>query len=101
MTGRYFPLTDGGTDLSAFHAMQFDCGNASEGAAVIYKREKAEAGEYRLVLNGLDPEALYSVYSVDFPDNVTEIKGSRLMQNGITIPADKTPGAYIFFYAVK
>ena len=101
MTGRYFPLTDGGTDLSAFHAMQFDCGNASEGAAVIYKREKAEAGEYRLVLNGLDPEALYSVYSVDFPDNVTEIKGSRLMQNGITIPADKTPGAYIVFYAVK
>ena len=101
MTGRYFPLTDGGTDLSAFHAMQFDCGNASEGAAVIYKREKAEVGEYRLVLNGLDPEALYSVYSVDFPDNVTEIKGSRLMQNGITIPADKTPGAYIFFYAVK
>ena len=101
MTGRYFPLTDGGTDLSAFHAMQFDCGNASEGAAVIYKREKAEAGEYRLVLNGLDPEALYSVYSVDFPDNVTEIKGSRLMQNGITIPTDKTPGAYIVFYAVK
>ncbi len=101
MTGRYFPLTDGGTDLSAFHAMQFDCGNASEGAAVIYKREKAEAGEYRLVLNGLDPEALYSVYSVDFPDNVTEIKGSRLMQNGITIPAGKTPGAYIVFYAVK
>ena len=101
MSGRYFPLTDGRTDLSQFLAMQFDTGNGSEGAAVIYKRENVRADEYRLVLNGLNPEKQYSVYSIDSPDDVITLRGSEIMNAGIDIKAEKTPAAFIIFYIAQ
>ena len=101
MSGRYFPLTDGKTDLSKFLAMQFDCGDGSEGAAVIYKRENVRDDEYRLFLNGLDSLKQYSVYSIDSPDDVITLKGDEIMSEGININAEKTPGAYVIFYIAR
>ena len=91
-------LTDGKTELDRFLAMQFDCGDGSEGAAVVYKRENVAANEYRLILNGLNPGDSYSVYSIDSPDDVITLTGDEIMSAGIDIKTEKTPGAYIIFY---
>ena len=101
MQGRYFPLKDGKTDLSEFLAMQFDIGDGSEGAAVVYKRENVKQNEYNLVLNGLDPDAQYTVYSIDSPDETASLDGRTLMKGGIKISAENTPGAYIIFYKMQ
>ena len=101
MQGRYYPLTDGKTDLDRFLAMQFDLGDGSEGAAVIYKRENVKAGEYRLVLNGFDPDKNYSIYSIDSPGEIITLRGNEIMSAGVDIKVSETPGAYIIFYTAQ
>ena len=99
MTGNYYPLRYGGTDLWKILAMQF--GDESEGAAVIYKRENVKEDEFRLILNGLDPDAEYEIYDYDSPGKVTSVKGSELMTKGIGIKIPESPKAVIVNYRVK
>ena len=99
MTENYYPLKYGGTDLKKTLAMQF--GSESEGAAIIYKREKVSDDEFRLVLSGLIPDAEYSYYDIDNPAAGGTAKGSALMSDGVTIKISDTPKAAIVNYALK
>ncbi len=99
MTENYYPLKYGGTDLKKTLAMQF--GSESEGAAIIYKREKVSDDEFRLVLSGLIPDAEYSYYDIDNPAAGGTAKGSALMSDGVTIRISDTPKAAIVNYTLK
>ncbi len=97
MVGNYYPLTYGGVDTSRYLAMQFDT-DASAGMALIYKRENVTENTYRLVLNGLESDAVYKVYNYDTPEAVITKKGSELMTDGITITINAAPKAEIIMY---
>ena len=98
MEKQYYPLLNGGRDLTRFHAMQF--GDAEAGAALVYRREKA--GETcNIVLNGLRPDAVYEIADYDAPENVTEKTGAALMAEGLTLTVPEAPKAVILTYHVK
>ncbi len=92
----YFPLTNGGLDRSSFHAMQF--GDESEGAAVIYRREEVAENEYKLVLNGLNPESSYEISDYDSAFQPITLSGKELAENGITVSFAEAPKAAIILY---
>lgn len=99
MTLNYYPIVYGGTDMTKYLAMQF--GSGEEGAAVIYKREQVEDSTFVLSLNGLHPDVLYTVYNFDNPDEKYTLRGSELMEKGITLTINETPKAAIYFYSVE
>ena len=99
MTGNYYPLQYGGTDTSKLLAMQF--GNRSEGAAIIYRREKVKKDEFNLILSCLDADKEYEVYDIDLPDDVITITGKELMTDGIILNISETPKAVIIRYKSK
>ena len=100
MLGNYYPLTYGGTDTTKFLAMQFDT-EATEGMALIYKRENVAENKYLLKLSGLVPEKTYVVYDYDNPEITVEMTGEKLMSDGMEITIDETPKAVIMLYKVK
>ena len=101
MVGNYYPLTYGGTDTSKYHAMQFDT-DASEGMALIYKRENVRNNTYTLKLNDLDSDTVYTLYDYDKPETVYEMTGEKLMSEGLELTINDTPKAVIVLYlAVK
>ena len=97
MTENYFPLTYGGTGSANILAMQF--GSESEGAALIYKREKVSQNSYQLVLNGLRPDKIYSLTDIDNPDFTCEKSGEELMTRGIELTISDTPKAAVIRYS--
>lgn len=100
MVGNYYPLDNGGLDTSRYLAMQFDT-DASEGVALIYKRENVTDSNYTLVLSGLKADATYVLYDYDNPDTKYELKGSELMSSGFELEINETPKAVIICYSVK
>lgn len=100
MAGNYYPLTYGGLDTTKYLAMQFDT-DASEGMALIYKRENVTENTYTLKLNGLYSDKVYEVYDYDKPETVYEMTGAELMGDGLEITIDETPKAVIIMYTVK
>ena len=98
MTENYFPLNYGGTDAGKILAMQF--GSADEGAALIYKRENASDNEFRLKLNGLDENAVYTITDYDKPGIQTKTTGKELMFTGITVKISDAPKAVIIKYSI-
>ena len=100
MVGNYYPLTYGGTDTSKYLAMQFD-EDATEGMALIYKRENVSEDNYTLKLNGLDPEKTYVLYDYDNPEATFEMTGKDLMENGKELTIPEAPKAVIIIYKAK
>ena len=99
MAQNYYPLTYGGLDTEKYLAMQF--GTEESGAAIIYKREQVKDDSYTLRLNGLEPDTLYRVYDFDRPETAYSLKGSVLMNGGITFRITETPKAAIIMYEAK
>lgn len=99
MTGNYFPLDFGSFDKDKMLAMQFDS-DASEGMALIYKREDVRDDTYTLILNGLEPEAVYEIYNYDIPDEKYTMSGEELMTEGVEISITEAPKAVIVLYNI-
>ena len=97
MVGNYYPLTYGGLDTSRYLAMQFDK-DATEGTALIYKRENVSDNQYTLRLNGLDPDKSYEISDYDNPEAKIILTGEKLMSDGYTITINETPKAVIMLY---
>lgn len=96
MTKNYYPLNYGGLAEDKYLAMQF--GDETEGAALIYKREKVRSDDFRLILNGLSKESDYEVRDFDNPESVSVISGEKLMTEGISISVSETPKCAIILY---
>ena len=93
----YYPLTNGLQNTDSFHGMQY--GDGDQGVALIYKREDVKENEYRLVLNGLSPEKIYTVSDYDGINETLTLSGNELMTKGIVLRIDETPKAVIIQYS--
>ena len=99
MLENYFPLTGGGAAANRVLAMQF--GTPASGHALVYIREKVKDDSVRICFSGLSSDRLYTVTNTDDPADVTELSGSQLMKNGITVPAAEKRAALIYEYHMK
>ena len=95
MTKRYFPLTTGGTDDDKVLAMQF--GDGERGTALAYCRANAPQS-CQLQLNGLSPDATYTLTNPDDPAFTLEETGRALMETGVSLTAAQLPDAFVLYY---
>lgn len=98
MAGNYYPLDFGSFDNDKMLAMQFSSSDALSGTALIYKRAKVTDTEYTVKLNGLLSEKTYRVYDIDKPEEVYELSGKELMNNGITLSLPEGEKAFILMF---
>lgn len=99
MLTNFFPLTKGGAKASAVLAMQY--GGAETGHAMVYLRPKVKEESVTVCFSGLVSDRLYTVTNLDDPDDVTEMSGSQLMKNGITVSSVEPRTALIYEYHMK
>lgn len=96
LTEHYFPLA-GGADSEKTLAMQF--GNEKRGVAAVYVRKDAPDA-FTLRLNGLLPNAFYTVSDADDPERCFTETGRVLMETGLTLTVGDKPAALLLFYGV-
>ena len=98
MAGNYYPLDFGSFDNDKMLAMQFSSSDALSGTALIYKRAKVTDTEYTVKLNGLLNEKTYTVYDIDKPEEVYELTGKELMNEGLTLALPDGEKAIILMF---
>ncbi len=101
MNGYYYPLSSGSYYSDRMLAMQYSDYSAENGMALVYKRADVKDSEYTVKLNGLDREAVYSVYDYDKPEEVFEMTGNELMSDGIKLTLPEGEKAFIIMFSVK
>ena len=101
MNGYYYPLSSGGYYSDRMLAMQYSSYDAGSGMALVYKRADVVSGEFTVKLNGLVPDAVYSVYDYDSPENVFEMTGEELMNSGIKLTLPEGEKAFIIMFSAK
>lgn len=101
MTGNYFPIEFGSYDSDKIHAMQFSTTDATQGTALVYKREKVNLKSYTVKLNGLNPKAEYEIYDVDSPETVYTLTGEQLMNVGLEIQLPDGKKAILLMFNQK
>ena len=95
--GDYWPLTPYSTANDLWMAWQFDRPDLGEGFVQAFRRGECDQREIRLKLRGLDHEATYTL--VDFDVNEPwKAKGRELMNEGLTVNAEKRPEARMIRY---
>ncbi|MCR4616121.1 MAG: alpha-galactosidase [Clostridiales bacterium] len=97
LTRNYFPLENGGTDTDKVLAMQF--GTETSGVALVYAREKVQADDYTLRLNGLNGTSAYKLTNPDDPAFSVVADGKTLMDTGATVNFTEKPKAAIILYS--
>ncbi len=95
--GDYYPLTPYSTDSGVWMAWQFDRPEAGEGMVQVFRREGSIYDSARLPLQGLDPDAVYSVQNIDEETSVT-VPGRDLMEPGLSIMPPIRPCALVYLY---
>ena len=101
MAGKYYPLEFGSFDKNKMHAMQFMADDTENGCVLIYKRENVKDTEYTVKLNGLIENKEYTVYDIDNPEKLYKLKGSELMNEGITLPLPEGKKAIILMLGAE
>ena len=101
MTGNYYPLDFGSFDKNKMHAMQYMSEDGLTGVVLVYKRPEVNQSEYKLTLNGLNPDAVYEISDFDGIIEKMEYKGSELMSEGFTIPLPDGEKAIVLNISAK
>ena len=101
MGGRYYPIEFGSFDKHKMHAMQFSTEDATEGTALIYKREDVHSKEYTVKLNGLIENVTYEIYDIDNPEEKKQLTGKQLMSEGYTVNLPDGKKAIILMFSAK
>ena len=95
---QFFPLVCGGTDETAVTAMQY--GDSDSGCLLFYHHAKAKTGETALTFSGLTPDAVYTVWSLDAPEEPVTLTGAALMRGDYGITQPEGEKAFVIRYAV-
>jgi alpha-galactosidase len=95
--GDYYPLTPYSLDESVWMAWQFDRPDLGEGMVQAFRRAGSPYVSARLVLRGLDPDAVYAIRNLDERGS-TEATGRDLMENGLSVTLDQDPSAAVVTY---
>ncbi len=96
--GDYYPLIPYNRDEDRWIAWQFHRPDREEGIVQAFRRENCRSASIHLALQGLDPDATYSITDLDAGDKTKKITGRKLMESGISVTTEKAPQAKILIY---
>jgi alpha-galactosidase len=96
-TGDYYPLTSYSLDNEFWIGWQFDRPDLGEGMVQAFRRAASPYVSARFQLQGLDPDATYTIRNLDDPGE-THANGRELMEPGLTITIRDQPGAVVLTY---
>lgn len=95
--GDYYPLTPYSLGEDQWMAWQFNRPDLGEGVVQAFRREKSVFVMGCLPLQGLDPNARYSITDLDDPTPV-EASGKELIEKGFMVTVSEKPAAKTFVY---
>ncbi len=95
--GDYYPLTPYSLEETVWMAWQFDRPEAGEGMVQVFRRPGNDIFGRNIKLQGLKPEASYTLKDMDREDSWTA-SGKELMEKGIHLVIEQQPAAVIITY---
>ena len=96
--GDYYPLTPYNPENDVWMAWQFDRPDLGEGMVQVFRRADSIYEAARLKLRSLHPDTNYLVTDIDAPDEQKHFTGSELMQKGLPVVVNESPGAMVIIY---
>ena len=93
----FYPLTEYSTEETAWMAWQWNRPQTGDGMIQAFRRKDSPYSRARYRLNGLDPNARYSVRNLNAAAGV-ELTGSELMETGLPVEIEGEPGASLITY---
>ena len=97
--GDYYPLTPYSLEETVWMAWQFDRPEAGEGMVQVFRRPASDIFGRNIRLQGLNPEATYTLKNIDHEDSWTA-SGRELMEKGIHLVIDQQPAAIVITYKI-
>jgi alpha-galactosidase len=95
--GDFFPLTEYSQDETTWMAWQWNSFDGSAGIVQAFRRQQSPFSSATFALHHLKPDATYVVEDLDSHRRF-QISGKDLIQKGIDVNIDNSPGAVIFNY---
>jgi alpha-galactosidase len=95
--GDFYPLTPYSLESAAWMAWQFDLPEKGEGLVQAFRRDKSDEESKTFKLQGLEPDAVYTVKNFD-EQGATKMTGRDLGEQGIAINIKEKPGAVVVAY---
>ena len=99
--GDFYPLTPYSLAEDAWIAWQFDRPETGQGMVQAFRRAESDCVSMTLPLQGLDPDAAYTVENVFDPGSPQRITGRRLLDEGLPIHMEDRPGTACFTYTKR
>jgi alpha-galactosidase len=100
--GDFYPLLNSGIDQQAWSAFQFHRADLNEGMALVFRRDESPYTSIGLDLNGLNPDATYTVELIDDARQRSEqtLTGKEL-SSGWEVRMPKAPSSLLIRYRAK
>jgi alpha-galactosidase len=98
--GDFYPLTPYSLANEAWIAWQFDCPEHGEGMVQAFRRGESIYESIRVKLRGLEADAVYTLTDLDVT-GAREIRGSELLEKGLSIAIKGQPGSVVITYRKK
>ena len=95
--GDFYPLMPYSVSPEAWIAWQFHRSDLDEGMVQAFRRSDSDVINNAFKLNGLSPNAQYSVTNVDEQDS-SQMTGRELMDKGISVSINTARGSAIIVY---
>jgi alpha-galactosidase len=97
LTGDFYPLTPGTLSQHDWYAWQMDRPDLGEGVVVAYRRKDSPFLAAAFPLQGLEPQAVYTVENLD-TGTATRATGQALLETGLTVAINDKPGTSVHIY---
>lgn len=95
--GDFYPLAAYHQEDGVWMAWQFDRPDLGAGMVQVFRRTESPYESAHFPLDGLDPEACYTITGLDRPGTV-EMAGRELLGPGLRVTLAERPPAAIFIY---
>jgi len=100
LLGDFYPLTPYSVEKTVWIGWQYDEPELGGGFVQAFRREEAKEDSCVLKLQGLDPNAAYTLTNLDVA-TTTEATGRELMERGLPIAVKDQPGSAVITYKKK
>ena len=100
LNGDFYPLTPYSIEKTTWIGWQFDCPEKGEGVVQAFRRNESPYEALRVRLQGLDPNAVYTVTNVDKAGS-KEVSGQELLDKGLSVAIEDQPGSAVILYKKK
>jgi len=98
--GDYYTLSPYSLQDDVWMAWQFDRPDLNQGFVQAFRRSNSYTLTAQFPLRGLDPQARYTISTIDGKDEQT-FTGRELMEKGLPVTIPDTPGAAVITYKKK